>query len=93
MPISLTRTADDRGRITLPKGFANATVIVQQINESEVRIRLASDGCDEQPQFVEETSTRLSNEDRDRFLALLKSPPKPNAALKRAMAKHRARHA
>lgn len=93
MPTSLTRTADDRGRVTLPKSFANATVIVQQINESEVRIRLASDRCDEQPQFVEESSTQLSNVDRDRFLALLKSPPKPTAALKRAMAKHRARHA
>ncbi len=91
MPTSLTRTADDRGRVTLPKAFA--TVIVQQINESEVRIRLASDGCDEQPQFIEESLTRLTNADRDRFLALLKSPLKPNAALQRAMAKHRARHA
>lgn len=93
MPTSLTRTTDDRGRVTLPKAFANATVIVQQINESEVRIRLASDGCDEQPQFIEESLTRLTNADRDRFLALLKSPLKPNAALQRAMAKHRAHHA
>ena len=85
MPTSLTCTADGRGRITLPKGFANATVIVQQINESEVRIRLASDGSGGELQFVEELSTPLSNVDRDQFLDLLESPPEPNAALSNAM--------
>lgn len=93
MPTSQTRTADERGRVTLPKGFANATVIVQQINESEVRIRLVSEEKGEQQQFVEEMITPLSNVDRDRFLELLETPPKPNAALKRAMAKLRAHHA
>lgn len=30
----------------------------------------------------------LSNRERDRFLALLDAPPKPNAALKRAARRH-----
>ena len=33
--------------------------------------------------------TQLSDRDRDRFLALLDAPPRPNAALKRAAKTHR----
>ena len=35
------RTTDKKGRLCLPRAFANATVIVEQISDTEVRIRKA----------------------------------------------------
>ena len=37
-----TRSTDAKGRISLPKAFANATVIIEQVNENELRIRRAA---------------------------------------------------
>lgn len=34
------RKVDSKGRITLGKRFANRTVIVEEINETQVRVRL-----------------------------------------------------
>ncbi len=34
-----TRTTDSKGRITLPRGFANCLVDVEVVDEYEVRIR------------------------------------------------------
>ena len=88
MPTTLTRTADAHARIKLPKKFANAKVVVQiqptTTPAAKTRQRAAKN------RFVEESIVRLSDADRDRFLQLLESPPKPNAALKKAMAKYRA---
>src|SRR5271165_4372905 len=36
-----TRSTDAKGRISLPKAFANATVIIDQVSDSEIRIRKA----------------------------------------------------
>lgn len=36
-----TKTADSKGRITLGERFANRTVIVEEVDETEVRITLA----------------------------------------------------
>jgi len=88
-----TRTADDRGRVTLPKSFANRTVLIQQINETEVRVCLVSESRSRRTTFIEETSWPLSDAARDQFLKLLDAPPKPNAELKRALNRHRLRHA
>ena len=90
MPTTLTRTADAEARIKLPKKFANAKVVVQiqPAKTSALRTRKGAS----KSRFVEESITRLSDADRDRFLQLLESPPKPNAALKKAMAKYRASH-
>ena len=90
MPTSLTRTADAEVRIKLPKKFANAKVVVQ-IQPAETSALRTRKGASKN-RFVEESITRLSDADRDRFLQLLEPPPKPNAALKRAMAKYRASH-
>ncbi len=90
MPTTLTRTADADARIKLPKKFANAKVVVQihpAISSAQRTRRGAAKN-----RFVEESITRLSDADRDRFLQLVESPPKPNAALKKAMAKYRATH-
>jgi len=82
-----TQTTDAKARLTLPKSFANATVIVEQISKTEIRVRLAKD---ELP-FAEESVTPLSDRDRDRFLDLLAGPLAPNKALKAAVGRHKAR--
>ncbi len=87
-----TRSTDSKGRICLPKAFANATVIIDQVSDTEVRIRKAVVIPEDEVHFYEETATPLSNRDRDRFLDLLDNPPEPNAALKRAMDKHAKPH-
>lgn len=89
-----TRTTDAKGRGTLPKGFANATVIVDQVSETEVRIRKAVVIPEDEIPFREEMEmvAPLSDWDRDRFLELLDHPPKANAALKRAANARRKRN-
>lgn len=90
MPIE-TRTTDAKARLVLPKSFANATVIVEQLNDTEIRVRRAKVVPEDELPFVEETSRVLSDRDRDRFLRLLAKPPAPKAALKGAMARHKGR--
>src|SRR5262249_15815499 len=36
-----TRRTDAKGRVCLPKNFANATMIIEQISETELRLRKA----------------------------------------------------
>ena len=78
-----TRTADAKARITLPKSFAGSTVIVEQVSETEVRIRKARVVAEDDFPFtkMKKETIRLSPADRDRFLAALENPPEPNAAL------------
>ena len=82
-----TRTTDSKGRVSLPRGFANSTVIVEQVSDTEVRIRKAVVIPEDEMRFYEESASPLSDRDRDRFLRLLDSPPEPNDALKRAAAR------
>jgi hypothetical protein len=87
-----TRSTDAKGRICLPKAFANATVIIDQLSETELRIRKAVILPADEIRFAEETATPLSDRDRDRFLELLDKPPKANPALHRAAARNPKRH-
>ena len=87
-----TRSTDSKGRIRLPKTFANATVVIDQVSDSEVRIRKAAVISEEEVPFDEETAAPLSDRDRDRFLDLLDHAPAPNAALKRAAERRADRH-
>lgn len=80
-----TRTPDAKGRVVLPKSFANATVVIEQVAETEVRVRLARMIPVDEIRFAEESTRPLSGRDRDRFLALLDDPPPPDAALRRAV--------
>jgi hypothetical protein len=89
---SETRTTDAKARLSLPKSFANATVIIDQISDTELRIRKARVIPEDELVFPEESPARLSDCDRDRFLKLLADPPKPTPALKRAAARRRAAH-
>ena len=86
--VKLEQTADAKARVTLPEGFANAPVILEQLSDAEVRIRKAKMTPGTSAVFPEETITTLSDRDRDLFLRLLENPPKAIAALRKAMAKH-----
>ena len=81
-----TRSTDAKGRISLPKAFANATVIIEQVNENELRIRKARVIPEDELLFVEEAPIVLSDRDRQQFFQALDHPPKPNGALRRLMA-------
>jgi hypothetical protein len=82
------RTADSKGRICLPRSFANATVIVDKVSEVEVRIRKAQVIPESEVRFVEEVREPLTDRDRDRFLELLDHPLEPNEALKKILDTH-----
>lgn len=83
--MAATRTTDDKARISLPKSFANCTVLVEQVSDTEIRIRKARVIPEDELPFVEESMTPLSDRDRDHLLALLDNPPPPNEALRRLM--------
>ncbi len=87
-----TRTTDAKARVTLPRTFANATVIIEQVSETEVRVRKAKVIPEEEFRFPEESIVPLSDRDRDLFLSLLNNPPPANAALRRAAKKQKRRH-
>ena len=88
-----TRTTDQKARVILPRSFANATVIVEQISDTEVRIRKAVVIPEDEYVFPEELGRPpLSDRDRDIFVNLLLNPPAPNEALKRAAARYKKKH-
>ncbi len=86
-----TRTIDAKARLVLPKSFANASVIMEQVSETEIRVRRTNAVAEDNLRFTEESSVPLSDRDRDWFLELLENPPAPTAALKKAAARHKAR--
>ena len=86
-----TRTTDAKARLVLPKSFANATVIIEQISESEVRVRRAKVVAEDELPFPEESVSPLSDRDRDHFLKLLAKPPAPTPSLQKAALRYRAR--
>ena len=88
-----TRTTDSKARLVLPKGFANATVIIEQVSDSELRVRRAKVVAEDELAFAEESAVPLSGGDRDRFLSLLANPPAPTPALKKAASRHKAHRA
>jgi hypothetical protein len=87
-----TRSTDAKGRVILPSSFANATVIIEQVSDTEIRIRKASVIPEDEVRFCEETTTPLSDRDRDRFLDLLDHPPEPTPALIQAASRRKKRH-
>ena len=85
------RTTDAKGRLVLPKAFANATVIIEHVSDTELRVRRAKVVAEDELPFAEESASPLSDRDRDHFLALLENPPAPTPSLKKAAARHKAR--
>jgi hypothetical protein len=91
----VTRLVDRKARISLPAAFANATVIIEQMSDTELRIRKARVlPEDELPFHCRESAnpTLLSARDWDTFRELLDNPPEPNEALRRAAARYQQDH-
>ncbi len=68
-----TRSTDAKGRISLPKGFANSTVIIEQVSENEFAIRKARVISEDELHFAEELPIVLSDRERERFLQSARS--------------------
>jgi hypothetical protein len=85
----ITHTTDEKARINLPKTFANSTVVIEEVSDTELRIRKARVIPEDDLPFVEEGMAPLSDRDRDAFLALLDNPPPPNDALRRLLSSGR----
>jgi len=88
----LTRTTDQKARVSLPRAFANSTVIIDQISDTEVRIRKARVIPEEEVRFLEESRPPLSDRDREVFLKLLDKPPRASKALRGLFRKSKRRH-
>lgn len=86
-----TRTTDAKARVVLPKAFANSTVIIEQVSETELRVRRAKVVAEDELAFAEESAAPLSDRDRDHFLALISNPPAPTPALTEAASRHKFR--
>jgi hypothetical protein len=84
-----TQMVDATARNVLPSRFAEARVVLEDISETEVRIRKANGSSEAQEKFPEEKNTILSDRDRDLFLELLANPPAPTNALRNLFAEHR----
>lgn len=88
-PDAELRETDDKGRVTLPKGFANATLLIERVSDVELVIRKAkviplSPGGNGEP-LLEERPIELSAADQRAFLAALTALTAPNAALRELM--------
>ena len=86
-----TRTTDAKARLVLPKLFANSTVIIEQISDTELRVRRAKVVPEDELRFAEESASPMTDLDRDRFLSLIANPTAPTPALKKAATRHKAR--
>lgn len=88
---SETRVTDAKGRLTLPKSFANSTVIVERVSDNEVRVRRAKVVAADDYPMREEATMTLSDRDRDLFIKLIDVPPAPQPSLRKAVSRYRAR--
>lgn len=86
------RTVDDKGRIVLPRTFANATVTVTEVSDTELRIQKAVVVPESALPLMEDALQPLSDRDRDLFLDLIENPPEPNAAFRKAAEAYKKRH-
>jgi hypothetical protein len=93
MPSVTPRFTDKKARLILPARFANSAVLIEEVSETELRVRKAVILPEDEAPFTEEHRAPLSDEDRDFVLSLLASPAKANADLKKAAKQHRRRHA
>jgi hypothetical protein len=92
MPSVTPRFTDKKARLILPARFANSAVLVEEVSETELRIRKAVILPEDELPFSEEQRPPLSDEDRDFLLSLLAAPPKASPNLKKTAKEHRRRH-
>ena len=84
----ITVTADLEGRISLPPSFANRAVVIEEVSDTEVRIRKAEAVPEDEVVFAEEIPLVLSQRDRELFFAALENPPPANEAMRNLLAKY-----
>ena len=98
---SNVRQVDGKGRVTLPAGFADATVLVECPNPDTVVIRRATVTASKAGPVISapdpslaaflsgpvppENVIRVSGADAERVAQTLANPPKPKRALKNLM--------
>jgi hypothetical protein len=92
MSTPIPRFTDKKARLVLPARFASSAVLIEEVSDTELRIRKAVVLPEDEVPFTEEQRPPLGDEDRDFLLSLLAAPPKPNANLKKAAREHRRRH-
>ncbi len=78
------RVTDSKARLTLPRSFANSTVLLEIRGENEIVIRKAK----VVPLTEEPETITLSKVDWDRFVELLENPPAPSEELKALFTKN-----
>jgi hypothetical protein len=83
------RFTDKKARLILPARFANSAVLVEEVSETELRVRKAAIVPEDELRFTEERRPPLSDEDRDFLLDLLANPPAPTVYLKKAAKEYR----
>jgi hypothetical protein len=93
MPPVTSRFPDKKARLILPRRFANSAVLIEEISDTELRVRKAVIVPEDEMHFTEEIRPPLADHDRDFVLALLANPPAANANQKKALKKYRRRHA
>jgi hypothetical protein len=92
MPSVTPRFTDKKGRLILPPRFANSAVLIEEVSETELRIRKGVILPEDEVPFTEEQRPPLADEDRDFLLSLLAAPPKASSTLKKAAKEYRGRH-
>jgi hypothetical protein len=83
---------DAKGRLLLPREFANATVTIQVMSDTELRIQKAVVVPQAALPLMEDALQPLSDRDRDLFLDLLENPPEPTPAFRKAAEAYKKRH-
>jgi hypothetical protein len=88
----IIRTADSKGRVVFA-GFANATLIIEKVDDTEYRVRKARVIPEKELRFSEEDlPLELSPRDAAELIEVLKNPPAPNVAARRAARKFKKDH-
>lgn len=87
--VSDVRVTDSKARLTLPKSFANSTLLIEQVSDVEIIIRkakvIALEPGSELP--PDASPAPLSGADWELFAAALDSPPPAPEALHKAMSR------
>ena len=86
------RFTDKKARLILPPRFANSAVLIEEVSDTELRVRKAAIVPEDELPFTEENRCPLTDADRDFVLALLTNPPAANAKLKKAVKEYRRHH-
>ncbi len=89
---ALIRTADSKGRVALP-GFANTTLIIERVDDTEYRVRRALVIAEKEMRFHEEDfPLEVTERDAARLAKALANPPLPNKAARQAAKRFRKAH-